>query len=41
MGKTWKRSQNIADDMIVYLSEPKNFTRALLNLINNISRGWS
>jgi hypothetical protein len=27
-----------ADDMIVYLSDPKNSTRELLNLINNFSK---
>ena len=26
-----------ADDMILYLSDPKNFTRELLKLINNFS----
>jgi hypothetical protein len=26
-----------ADDMIVYISDPKNSTRELLNLINNFS----
>jgi hypothetical protein len=26
-----------ADDMIVYISDPKNSTRELLNLINNLS----
>jgi ribosome biogenesis protein Nip4 len=36
----WKgRSQNItfAYDMIVYISDPKNSTRQLLNLINSFS----
>jgi hypothetical protein len=36
----WKgRSQNtlFADDMIVYVSDPKNATRELLNLINSFS----
>ena len=37
----WKgRSQNIlifADDMIEYISDPKNSTRKLLNLINSFS----
>jgi hypothetical protein len=27
-----------ADDMIVYLRDPKNSTRELLNLINNFSK---
>jgi hypothetical protein len=27
-----------ADDMILYLSDPKNFTRELLKLINNFSK---
>jgi hypothetical protein len=27
-----------ADDMIVYLSDPKNSTRDLLNLANNFSK---
>ena len=27
-----------ADDMIVYISDPKNSTRELLNLINNFSK---
>jgi hypothetical protein len=26
-----------ADDMIVYMSDPKNYTRELLNLINRFS----
>ena len=28
-----------ADDMIVYISDPKNSTRELLNLINNLCVG--
>jgi hypothetical protein len=28
----------IADDMIVYLNNPKNSTRELLNLINNFTK---
>jgi hypothetical protein len=27
-----------ADDMILYLGDPKNSTRELLNLINNFSK---
>jgi hypothetical protein len=27
-----------ADDMIVYISDPKNSTRELLNLINNFNK---
>jgi hypothetical protein len=27
------------DDMILYISDPKNSTRELLNLINNFSEG--
>ena len=29
-----------ADDMIVYISDPKNFTRELLNLINIQCSSW-
>jgi hypothetical protein len=38
MDTNWKRgSQNItfSDDMIVYISDPKNSTRELMNLINS------
>jgi hypothetical protein len=32
-----KKKSLFEDDMIVYISDPKNFTRELLNLINNFS----
>jgi hypothetical protein len=28
----------LSEDMIGYLSDPKNFTRGLLNLMNNFSK---
>jgi hypothetical protein len=37
IGKKEVKISLFADDMIVYLSEPKNSTRELLNLINNFS----
>jgi hypothetical protein len=38
----WKRYENLkislfADDIIVYINDPKNSTRELLNLMNNFS----
>ena len=37
-GKEEVKISLFADDMIVYLSDPKNFTTELLNLINNLSK---
>jgi hypothetical protein len=37
MGKEDVKISLFADDMIVYLSDPKNSTRELLKLINNFS----
>jgi hypothetical protein len=37
IGKKEVKILLIADDMIVYISDPKNSTRELLNLINNFS----
>ena len=37
IGKQEIKIPLFAHDMIVYLSDPKNFTRELLNLINNFS----
>ena len=40
MDTNWKREVKIsrsADDMILYISDPKNSTRELLNLINSFS----
>jgi hypothetical protein len=37
MGKEEVKTSLFADDMIVYISDPKNSTRELLNLINNFS----
>ena len=38
IGKEEIKVSLFADDMIVYLSDPKNSTRELLNLINNFSK---
>ena len=38
MGKEEVKVSLFADDMIVYLSDPKNSTRELLNLINNFCK---
>jgi hypothetical protein len=38
IGKEEVKISLFADDMIIYLSDPKNFTRELLNLINNFSK---
>ena len=38
IGKEEVKLSLFADDMIVYLSEPKNSTRELLQLINNFSK---
>jgi hypothetical protein len=38
IGKEEVKISLFADDMIVYLSDPKNSTRKLLNLINNFSK---
>jgi hypothetical protein len=35
IGKDKVKISLFADDMIVYISDPKNFTRELLNLINS------
>jgi hypothetical protein len=35
IGKEEVKISLFADDMIVYISDPKNSTRELLNLINN------
>jgi hypothetical protein len=37
-GKEEVKISQFADDMIVYLSDPKNSTRELLQLINNFSK---
>jgi hypothetical protein len=37
IGKEQVKISLFADDMIVYISNPKNSTRELLNLINNFS----
>jgi hypothetical protein len=37
IGKEEVKISLFADDMIVYISEPKNSTRELLNLINSFS----
>ena len=37
IGKEDVKISLFADDMIVYVSDPKNSTRELLNLINNFS----
>jgi hypothetical protein len=37
IGKEEIKISLFADDMIVYISDPKNSTRELLNLINSIS----
>ena len=37
IGKEEVKMSRFADDMIVYISDPKNSTRELLNLINNFS----
>jgi hypothetical protein len=37
IGKAEVKISLFADDMIVYISDPKNFTRELLNLINSFS----
>jgi hypothetical protein len=36
-GKEEVKTSLFADDMIVYISDPKNSTRELLNLINSFS----
>jgi hypothetical protein len=36
-GKEEVKISLFADDMIVYISDPKNFTIELLSLINNFS----
>ena len=38
IGKEEVKLSLFADDMIVYLSDPKNSTRELLQLINNFSK---
>jgi hypothetical protein len=38
IGKEEVKISLFADDMIVYLSDPKSSTRELLNLINNFSK---
>jgi hypothetical protein len=38
IGKTKVKISLFAEDMIVYVSDPKNSTRELLNLINNFSK---
>jgi hypothetical protein len=38
IGKEEVKISLFADDMIVYLSDPKNFTRELLQVINNFSK---
>ena len=38
IGKEEVKVSVFAHDMRVYLSDPKNFTRELLNLINNFSK---
>ena len=38
IGKEEAKLSLFADDMIVYLSDPKNSTRELLHLINNFSK---
>jgi hypothetical protein len=38
IGKVEVKMSLFADDMIVYLSDPKNSTRELLNLINNFRK---
>jgi hypothetical protein len=38
IGKEEVKVSLFADDMIVYLSDPQNSTRELLNLINNFSK---
>ena len=38
IGKEEVKISLFADDMIVYLSDPKNSTRKLLQLINNFSK---
>ena len=37
MGKEEVKISVFADDMIVYINDPKNSTRELLNLINSFS----
>ena len=38
IGKEEVKISLFADDMFVYLSDPKNSTREILNLINNFSK---
>jgi hypothetical protein len=38
IGKEEGKISLFADDMIVHLNDPKNYTRELLNLINNFSK---
>jgi hypothetical protein len=38
IGKKEVKISLFAEDMIAYLSDPKNSTRELLNLINNFSK---
>jgi hypothetical protein len=38
IGKEEVKISLFADDMIAYLSDPQNYTRGLLNLINNFSK---
>ena len=38
IGKEEVKISLFADDMIVYLSDPKNFSRELLQLVNNFSK---
>jgi hypothetical protein len=38
IGKKEVKISLFADDMVVYISDPKNSTRELLNLINNYSK---
>jgi hypothetical protein len=39
IGKEEIKTSRFGDDMIVYISDPKNSTRELLNLINRFSEG--
>jgi hypothetical protein len=39
IGKEEVKISVFADDMIVYFSDPKNYKRELLNLINNFNKG--
>ena len=43
IGKEEVKISLFADDMIVYITDPKNSTRELLNLINSFNEvaGWN